>query len=261
MNSLTVVLPAFNEEQDIESLVKRWQQYKDVLSESYGLNLEIVAVNDGSADKTKGIAERLEREYENFTLINHTYNKGLGEAVKTGIGHFLQNCHDSLYLCIMDCDNTHDPCYITDMLDLMRETAADVVIASRYRKGSRVKGLSGLRLLMSHGARYVFKLLLNVPGVSDYTCGYRVYRREILLSAFKRFGSGLVSEKGFCCMTELLYKLHACGAVFGEVPFVLRYDLKKGTSKMDVLKTAINSVRLALRLRELKRIKEQPEGF
>lgn len=53
-------------------------------------------------------------------------------------------------------------------------------------------------------------------------------------------------------MAELLYKLFTCGAVFGEIPFVLRYDYKKGTSKMSVLKTAINSIGLALRLRKIK---------
>ncbi len=260
MNTLTVVLPAYNEEQDIKALVSRWQQFRLELKDRYGLELEIVAVNDGSKDKTREIAEGLEREYTNFTLINHPYNKGLGEAVKTGISHFLQNCPQSQYMCLMDCDNTHDPCYITDMLNCSREDRADVVIASRYWTSAKVEGLSRLRLLMSQGARYIFKLLLNVPGVRDYTCGYRVYRREIIQRAFHRFGDGLVSESGFTCMAELLYKLYTCGAVFGEIPFVLRYDFKKGASKMAVLKTAANSIRLAFKLKKIKILKGTASG-
>lgn len=260
MKTLTVVLPAYNEEQDIEALVRRWQLFSREIDERYGLNLEVVAVNDGSTDKTREIAEDLMREYSNFTLINHPHNKGLGEAVKTGISHFLQNCQESQYMCIMDCDNTHDPSFITDMLDCLMQKKADVVIASRYQAGAKVEGLSRLRLFMSQGARYIFKLLLNVPGVRDYTCGYRVYKREILQKAFHRFGESLISESGFTCMAELLYKLYACGAVFGEIPFVLHYDFKKGTSKMAVFKTAANSIRLAFRLKKIKRIKTKQRG-
>lgn len=247
------MLPAYNEEENIETMVLRWQQFRDVLNHKYGLELQIVAINDGSKDRTKEIAERLEIEHDNFTLVSHPKNKGLGEAVKTGINYFVGQDDHSTYLCLMDCDNTQDPIYITDMLDRIDDTASDVVIASRYQKGAEVKGVSGMRLLMSGGAKYVFSALLHIPNVKDYTCGYRLYNRKILLSAVERFGDGLVAEIGFTCMVELLYKLYCCGAVFAEVPFALRYDYKKGTSKMAVLKTAFNSIRLALQLKKIKR--------
>lgn len=253
MNKLTVVLPAYNEAENIELMVERWQQLRNVLSDQYGLMLQIVVVNDGSKDRTKEIAEQLEKEYDNFTLVNHQRNKGLGEAVKTGISYFIGECGDSAYMCLMDCDNTQDPVYITSMLDRAGETGADVVIASRYQKGAEVKGVSSIRLLMSGGARYVFTSLLHVPHVRDYTCGYRLYNRKILTSASVRFGEDLVAESGFTCMVELLYKLHCCGAVFSEIPFELRYDYKKGASKMSVAKTAINSLRLSLQLKKISK--------
>ena len=252
MSKLTVILPAYNEEDNIEAMVRRWQQFLPDLAERYQMGLEIVAVNDGSRDRTKEIAERLEREYENFTLVNHPRNKGLGEAVKTGLFYFIENCPESTHLCLMDCDNTQDPVYITDLLDRMEEQSADVVIASRYQKDSGVRGVSGIRLLMSEGAKYVYSILLQVPEVRDYTCGYRLYGRSILEKAADRFGDDLVAERGFTCMAELLYKLYCCGAVFAEIPFELRYDQKRGSSKMAVLKTAMNSVKLALRLRKIK---------
>lgn len=253
MSKLTVVLPAYNEEENIETMVDRWQQMRNVLADQYGLKLQIVVINDGSRDRTGEIAERLEKEHDNFTLVNHQQNKGLGEAVKTGIAYFIGECEDSAYMCLMDCDNTQDPVYITSMLDRSGETGADVVIASRYQKGAEVKGVSGIRLLMSGGARYVFIALLQVPHVKDYTCGYRLYNRKILTSASERFGEKLVAESGFTCMVELLYKLYCCGAAFSEVPFALRYDYKKGASKMAVLKTAANSIRLSLQLKKIKR--------
>lgn len=248
-----VILPAYNEEENIETMVLRWQDFREVLNHKYGLELQIVAINDGSIDRTKEIAERLEIEHDNFTLVSHPNNKGLGEAVKTGITYFVGQCADSTYLCLMDCDNTQNPVYITDMLDRIDETASDVVIASRYQKGAEVKGVSGIRLLMSGGAKYVFSVLLHIPNVKDYTCGYRLYKRSILLSAVERFGDELIAESGFACMVELLYKLYCCGAVFAEVPFALRYDYKKGASKMAVLKTAVNSILSALQLKKIKK--------
>lgn len=253
MSDLTVVLPAYNEEENIETMVERWQQLRDELGERYGLKLQIVVVNDGSKDRTREIAENLEKEHNNFILINHPQNKGLGEAVKTGIAYFTKECPNSSHMCLMDCDNTQDPVYIADMLDRMKEKSADVVIASRYQKGAAVQGVSGIRLLMSGGAKHVFSVLLHVPNVKDYTCGYRLYGRSILKKASGRFGENLVEESGFTCMVELLYKLYSCGAVFAEVPFALRYDFKKGASKMAVLKTAVNSIRLSLELKRIQR--------
>lgn len=253
MTKLTVILPAYNEEENIRTLVERWLKMQEKLNIKYGYELHIVAVNDGSKDRTREIAEQLEKEYKNFKLVNHPQNKGLGEAVKTGITFFLDHCPDSFAMCLMDCDNTQDPVYIYDMIDQMREEESDVVIASRYQKGAEVKGVSGIRLLMSEGAKYVFSIILHVPSVKDYTCGYRLYSRKMLLSASSRFGKDLVTESGFTCMVEVLYKLYCCGAVFSEVPFALRYDYKKGASKMEVLKTAVNSIRLSLCLKQIKR--------
>ncbi len=226
---------------------------RGVIADRYGLELRIVAVNDGSRDKTGEIAGELEKVYDNFIVISHSANKGLGEAVKTAVAYYVEECPDSSLMCLMDCDNTQDPVYITDLLARMDQTSADVVIASRYQKGAVVTGVSGIRLLMSGGAKYVFCVLLHVPKVRDYTCGYRLYSRRILLAASERFGKNLIEESGFTCMVELLYKLYCCGAIFAEVPFALRYDYKKGASKMAVLKTAVNSVRLALRLKKIKK--------
>lgn len=253
MTELTVVLPAYNEEENIETLVNRWQQYQGVLANDHELALQIVVVNDGSVDQTREIAERLEYNYSNFALINHPHNKGLGEAVKTGISYVLKSCPNSAYLCLMDCDNTQDPRYILDMLDAHTKTGSDVVIASRYQKGAKVKGVSRFRLFSSEGARLLFSVILPVPFVRDYTCGYRLYTKQILLQASERFGVNLIEEKGFTCMAEILYKLYCCGAVFAEIPFELRYDFKRGASKMAVFKTAVNSFRLALRLKKIKK--------
>lgn len=247
---LTVMLPAYNEEENLKELVNQWNKYKDEIKIKFGYELKIIVTNDGSSDKTKEIGMELENEFDNFTLINHEVNKGLGEAVKTGIIYILDNCPNSQYTCIMDCDNTHNPSYVIDMMKKKIATGADVVIASRYQKGAKIQGVSSFRLFTSEGAKYVYSFLLNVKNVRDYTCGYRLYNNDILRKAYDRFGTDIIEESGFTCMAELLYKLYSCGAVFAEVPFELRYDFKKGASKMNVIKTAKDSISLAFRLKK-----------
>ena len=253
MNKITIVLPAYNEEENIEALLIKWDQQRTLLEEEHGLGLRIVVIDDGSSDETAAIVERRAEDHPGIILIRHTENQGLGAGVRTGIGYFLEQCGDSPYLCIMDADNTQDPVYIGSMLDAIRTGNRHVVIASRYREGSQVEGVSPLRLVMSSGARLVFTVLLRVPGVRDYTCGYRLYERNKLQEAADRFGEKLIEENGFTCMVELLYKLYCCGAVFAEIPFHLRYDRKLGSSKMSVARTAVRSVQLARRLKGFRK--------
>lgn len=257
-NEIVVLLPAYNEEYNVKKMVETWLGQEKLLREKYQLSLRITVVNDGSKDRTQDICRLLAEQYPSFHYINHPVNKGLGEAVKTAITYVINECPDCKYACVMDCDNTQDPSYIDSMLKKIgagnKQHAADVVIASRYQKGSKVQGVAGYRLLTSEGAKYVYSLILHVKKVRDYTCGYRLYTRAILQKGYRRFGDKLIEESGFTCMAELLYKLYAVGASFEEIPFVLRYDFKQGKSKMKVIKTAMNSIRLAFRLRRLKRI-------
>jgi dolichol-phosphate mannosyltransferase len=74
--------------------------------------------------------------------------------------------------------------------------------------------------------------------VRDYTCGFRLYRAETLRTLIGVFGAdAFLREQGFACMLELLLNLRELNVRVGEVPLVLRYDLKAGASKMRVLRT------------------------
>lgn len=250
---LVILLPAYNEEENVVRMVKRWEAERAKAAE-YGLFLRIVVVNDGSHDRTEELCREIEASNENFTLVNHEHNKGLGEAVKTGFNYVLDQCPNAEYACLMDCDNTQDPHNVDRMLARIMDAKnpCDVVIASRYQKGSEVYGVAKHRLFTSGGAKFVYKMLLGVKNVEDYTCGYRLYSRTSLEKVKAGFGDKMIEESGFTCMAEVLYKMNLCGVRFAEVPFTLHYDYKEGTSKMKVLKTAVNSVKLAFRLRHLK---------
>jgi len=255
MSNLTVLLPAYNEEENVQELVENWISYEEKIKCKFNLELEIVVINDGSLDNTKQISEKLEAKYSNFKLLNHEKNKGLGEGIKTAIKYVIEDSTEKDYACIMDCDNTQDPKYIMNMLKKGKvneeKIGPDIVIASRFQKGASVKGLSKFRHLTSIGAKILYSSILRIKDVKDYTCGYRLYKVPVLKKAQDYYGENIIEERGFTCMAEILYKLYAVGAVCAEIPFELRYDNKKGESKMKILKTSIDSIRLAFHLRKL----------
>lgn len=134
------------------------------------------------------------------------------------------------------------------MLEKMKN-GTQCVIASRYRPGSEVIGVPQNRKFLSDFAKIYYNIILHVPNVRDYTCGYRIYSYDIISNAMTCYGEALVKKKNFTCMMEILYKLSLIGCRFDEVPFVLRYDKKEGSSKMKILHTVIDSLFTALKLR------------
>ena len=106
-----------------------------------------------------------------------------------------------------------------------------------------------MRLAMTWFAKWLFKVAAPIPGVWDYTCGFRAYRFSALAKAATYYGSSFVSEKGFSCMVDVLLKMRRFQFVMGEVPMLLRYDVKDGPSKMRVAKTAVQTLKLLVRRR------------
>jgi dolichol-phosphate mannosyltransferase len=245
---LWIGLPAYNEEASIAPLFARFFEVFPDRSAPY----RIVLYNDGCRDGTVAAA-RAWSDRLNVEIIGRDENLGLGAGLRSLIEHAARHGRPEDRLVIMDCDDTHHPSHLAALTAAL-DGGCDVAIASRYRRGSRVAGVAPHRRLLSLGAALLFKLLHPCPGVLDYTCGYRAYRVALLQRALARHGEGLVRERGFACMVELLLKLSRLGARFCEIPLELRYDLKQGASKMDVGGTTLRLLRklVSWRLRGLE---------
>jgi dolichol-phosphate mannosyltransferase len=221
-------LPAYNEEIALPRLLKRIE----MLIASSQLPITVVLYNDGSTDATAPIARQWQQRLP-VVVLDCAQNKGLGAGLRALVEYAVATAADDDVLVIMDCDDTHDPVQIIEMLDAM-ESGADEVIGSRFVRGATVQGVPLLRQITSWGAAALFKLILPVRGVWDYTCGYRSYRVGALKKASAHYGARLNEEAGFACMVELLLKLNAINIPMTEVPLKLRYDLKPTESKMGV---------------------------
>lgn len=238
-----VVLPAYNEQENLGTLLQRidgvmWEE---------GTDYEVVLVDDGSRDATVAVA-REHADHIPIRIEQHAVNQGLGATIRDGLHVAAERCADEDIVVAMDADNTHTPGLIRSMVRLVIE-GNDVVIASRYREGAYVRGVPLYRRLLSYWASLLFRVVFPIHGVRDYTCGYRAYRGSVLKAAFGRYGDQFVSEGGFQCMVDILLKLRQMDVIFREVPLILRYDLKGGASKMQVGATIWQTLGLMLRRR------------
>ena len=234
-----VILPAYNEEKALPLLLGRVQ---DSMKEN-GLDYRVIVVNDGSSDGTARVVDELSASMP-VTRIDHERNRGLGEAVRTGLLRAVAEAESRDIVITMDSDNTHTPGLIAGMVRGIRE-GNDVVIASRFRSGARIMGVPLYRRVLSRGGSWLFRLLFPTRGVRDFTSGYRAYDAALLKQAFQVYGDEFVAESGFSCMVDILLKLRALDAIMCELPLILRYDFKYGISKMMVVSTIADTLRLA----------------
>jgi len=238
---ITLTMPAFNEAASIEELIQR--AVKVLQDGDHTWN--VIVVDDGSSDQTAAIVEKLSSTESQIHLVRHAQNMGLGPAILTGLSKAVElTPGEGVMIVCMDADLTHPPELIPEMCRAA-DLGADLVIASRFQPGSRVLGLGAFRHLLSWGARVSFAWTLKLPNVRDYTCGFRGFRASLIEDGFEAFGkTGLITRRGFACTDELLVKLALLDPVIREIPFTLRYDLKRGKSKIKLGITITETLRL-----------------
>lgn len=239
-----IVLPAYNEEENISAVLHGI--HKSLRDRD---RYRVLVINDGSTDKTVEVAEQ-ERTRMPVRVVSHAANQGLAQAVRTGLTAVVPTAANDDALVIMDADNSHPADLIPRLVEELHQ-GADVVIASRFRRGSRVLGVPVMRRVLSHGASLVFRLLFPLKGTRDYTGGFRAYRVGIIRRRMDELGDEFLRSTGFSVMTELLLKLRSPTLRVREVPLVLRYDLKRGKSKLVPGRTIVQY--LGLIQRELGR--------
>jgi dolichol-phosphate mannosyltransferase len=247
-----IVLPAYNEEANLGRLLGEilatWQENLPHRA------MRVLVVDDGSADDTRGVVERFRDGLAPTSgcaveLLAHEQNQGLAEAIRTGLTTAAERAGDRDIILTMDADNSHVPGLVPTMVRALGE-GYDLVIASRYQPGARVVGLSVQRRALSYGASLLFRALFPIPGVRDYTCGFRAYRAEMIKPVLAE-NPQFISERGFSCMVDILLKLRTREppVTMAEVPLLLRYDKKEGASKMNVGQTVRDTLALVARRR------------
>lgn len=197
MYDISVVMPALNEEANVERAVTETAE----AFEKLGIKGEIVLINDGSRDRTGEIADRLKDKYSFLNVIHHRIPHGIG-------GSFWEGAHavQGDVVTMLPGDGENDPIEILRYLPLMKQV--DIVVPFVYNV--EVRGRSRRWVSRSYKAiiNMSFGLLLN------YMNGTVMYRRTVLQSLS-------LHARGFFYQTELLIKAIRMGYLYAEVPYAL----------------------------------------
>ncbi len=221
MTTLSVVIPAYNEENGIVEIVNRVAAIKQSL-QNVGIDkMELFVVDDGSRDKTAQITTDLEQKVDCLRLIRHPKNKGYGAALKTG---FAQS-HGEL-IGFLDADGTYPPEYFPELCKLAM-SGCDMVV------GSRMSGAQSQMPPTRRLGNFLFANLLTILSsqhVSDSASGMRVFKREVLERVYP-LPDGLNLTP--VMSTRAIHE----GVKVSEFP--IPYSERLGASKLSVVKDGL----------------------
>lgn len=215
-----VVIPTYNEAENLPAIVgELWSLGVD--------GLEVLVVDDNSADGTGQVADELAQRYPGrFHVIHRPGKMGLGTAYLTGFKYALD--HGADYIVQMDADFSHSPDYIPMMLEKCQEF--DVVVGSRYVPGGRLdEKWSFWRHFLSWWANSIYsRLILNLR-VRDTTAGFKCWRRSTL----ETIDLNSIRSNGYVFQVEMAVVTEKLGFRVLELPIYFE-DRRIGRSKMTV---------------------------
>jgi glycosyltransferase involved in cell wall biosynthesis len=177
---ISAVLPAFNEEANLERAVARTAEALAKRTSSF----EIIVVDDGSQDGSAALLDRLKSTYPTLRVVRHPQNRGYGAAVRSGF-----SAAQLPWVFMMDADNQFDP---SDIEALVCHTAeADIVTG--YRKQRR----DPLPRRLNAWAFFSLVRLLFGRQVRDVNCAFKLLRRDILTRMDLRSNGALINTEVF----------------------------------------------------------------
>ncbi len=210
MYELTVIIPTFNEESNIERIIS---EVDKVFLQS-GIRGEILIVDDNSPDTTIAIVNSLKKSKANLNLLVRLADHGLSQSVADGFAHAL-----SEIFIIIDADLSHPPALIPMMYNEIK-AGQDIVIGSRYMKGGGIKAWPFKRRIISLGGTFLGRTLF--PRISDPVSGFFAVRKSVVAEA-------PLKPRGYKILLEVLGK--GSWEKCREIPFEF-VDREIGSSKL-----------------------------
>lgn len=215
MRELAVVIPTYNERENIEKIVEA------VLRQSP--EISVLIVDDNSPDGTGEIADRMAAGDDRVEVLHRQGKQGLGTAYRAGFRYALER--GAQYCFEIDADFSHNPDDIPRLYAAARE--ADAAVGSRYIRGGGCENWSLLRWMISRGGNLYTKLVARTRTV-DTTSGFRCYSRRVLES----IPLDRVTSQGYAFQIEMTFVAEALGFRVVEVPITF-IEREGGQSKMD----------------------------
>ncbi len=233
------VLPTYNEEENIENIIKQiLEEERNQSTDTFS----ILVVDDNSSDETQDIVKGLISLNQKIHLITGP-KKGLGDAYKRGFEFAIDELKADLIF-QMDSDGQHDASLIPDFINYIKK-GKDVIIGSRFIDGGTTPDFSFSRLFMSKVGNLLVRYVGGITQVKDCTSGYRAIRTSYL----KELDFSYLSTRGYSFQSSLICDLAWRGADIFEIPIEFS-SRKGGDSKLalrDQIEFLLNIPRLGFR--------------
>jgi glycosyltransferase involved in cell wall biosynthesis len=223
VQELSVVAPAYNEGEAIDSVLKELAETLDSIAGAY----EIVVVDDGSKDDTAEIA----RSHEKVTLLQHRSNRGYGAALKTGIRHAAYDL-----ICIVDADGTYPIDAVPDLATRLIDSRSDMVVGARVGDEVDIP-------LVRRPAKWAIRQLANFitgESIPDLNSGMRVFRRGPALRMFS------ILPNSFSFTTTITLAMLTNGYLVDYMP--INYHARIGRSKISPVRDTLHFIQLVGRI-------------
>ena len=218
MGQVLVIIPTYNEIENIKNIVERVIGYPD--------NFDVLVIDDNSPDGTAQVVEKLMQEYPGRVFLEKRAGKlGLGTAYIHGFKWALQR--DYGYIIEMDADFSHNPDDLTRLYHNSKDKGFDITVGSRYITGVNVVNWPMGRVLMSYFASAYVRMITRMK-LRDATAGFVCYRRRVLES----LDLDKIEFKGYAFQIEMKFKAYCKGFKISEIPIIF-INRQLGTSKMN----------------------------
>lgn len=235
MSESLVIIPTFNEKENIENVVRK----------VFALDVpfDVLVVDDSSPDGTSKIVQALQQEFPSLFLEIRTVKDGLGKAYTHGFKWALKNGYS--YIFEMDADLSHNPKDLPRLLEALKE-GNDVSVGSRYSHGVNVVNWPMTRVLLSFIASKYARFITGLP-IHDATAGFVGYKKEVL----EALDLNHIKFKGYGFQIEMKYKAWKKKFKLVEVPIIFTNRIA-GESKItfNIMGEAVFGI-LMLRIRSI----------
>lgn len=217
MSDALVIIPTYNEKENIEAIIRAVFKQKKVF--------DVLIVDDNSPDGTAAIVKSLQNEFENRLFLEVRKNKsGLGTAYIHGFKWALNKNYE--YILEMDADFSHNPKDLNRLYTACAKQGADVSVGSRYSEGVNVVNWPMKRVLLSFFASKYVQFITGIP-VRDTTAGFVCWTRKVL----ETINLDKIKFIGYAFQIEMKFKAWKMGFTIKEVSVIFT-DRTQGESKM-----------------------------
>lgn len=244
MNDTLIVVPTYNERENLPSLIQRLL--------GLSVPVDVLIVDGNSTDGTGQIADELAAKHPQLHVLHEKEKKGLGRAYIASFKWALE--HDYEFIFEMDSDFSHNPDDIPHFLAAANTQDADLVLGSRYINGIRIINWPLRRLMLSKAAANYVLIITGMP-FTDPTGGYKCFRSR----ALKAIDLEAVRSNGYSFQIEMTHIIWRKGMKVVEVPIIFT-ERFQGRSKMSghIIQEALIMVWRLLFQNKLRRRPENP---